>query len=130
MQQDRWTWTLTGGTVACVAALYVRTVQRTVPGGDSGWYRGLGLDVHPWGRPLSVSLCLCCCSRSANHMASLYRRFRCLFGVTYWYLLLLSLIGVSLLESLIDVSYGVSYGVSCCVSLLESLIDVSYGVSC
>ncbi|KAG7277899.1 hypothetical protein CRUP_036299 [Coryphaenoides rupestris] len=29
-------WTLTGVTVACVAALYLPGVQRTVPGGDSG----------------------------------------------------------------------------------------------
>ncbi|CAL8290852.1 unnamed protein product [Gadus morhua 'NCC'] len=34
--EDRGTWTLTAVTVACVAALYVPTVQRTVPGGDSG----------------------------------------------------------------------------------------------
>ncbi|CAL8300249.1 unnamed protein product [Boreogadus saida] len=36
VMEDRGTWTLTAVTVACVAALYVPTVQRTVPGGDSG----------------------------------------------------------------------------------------------
>ena len=35
-QQSRKSWTLTGATVACVAALYVPCVQKTVPGGDSG----------------------------------------------------------------------------------------------
>ncbi|KAI4879095.1 hypothetical protein NFI96_014434 [Prochilodus magdalenae] len=36
MSADRWSWTLTGATVAGVAALYLPIVQRTVPGGDSG----------------------------------------------------------------------------------------------
>lgn len=34
---QRASWMLTGATVAGVAALYVPCVQRTVPGGDSGW---------------------------------------------------------------------------------------------
>lgn len=36
MSSDRWTWILTGATVAGVSALYVGCAPRAVPGGDSG----------------------------------------------------------------------------------------------
>ncbi|KAM6960759.1 protein O-mannosyl-transferase TMEM260 [Aplochiton taeniatus] len=56
---QRGSWTLTGATVACVTALYVPLVQRTVPGGDSGelitaaWELGV---AHPPGYPLYTLL--------------------------------------------------------------------------
>lgn len=34
--EHKTSWILTGATVACVTALYLPCVQRTVPGGDSG----------------------------------------------------------------------------------------------
>ncbi|XP_076023866.1 protein O-mannosyl-transferase TMEM260 [Genypterus blacodes] len=52
---QRSSWALTGATVACVAALYVPCVQRTVPGGDSGELITTACELgvaHPPGYPL------------------------------------------------------------------------------
>uniref|UniRef100_A0A3Q2XET5 Transmembrane protein 260 n=1 Tax=Hippocampus comes TaxID=109280 RepID=A0A3Q2XET5_HIPCM len=52
--EQKTSWILTGATVACVLALYVPSVQRTVPGGDSGWL--LTTVAHPPGYPLFTLL--------------------------------------------------------------------------
>ncbi|KAG7510629.1 transmembrane protein 260 isoform X1 [Solea senegalensis] len=52
-------WILTGATVACVTALYVPCVQRTVPGGDSGELITAACELgvaHPPGYPLFTLL--------------------------------------------------------------------------
>ncbi|KAM9842083.1 protein O-mannosyl-transferase TMEM260 [Aulostomus maculatus] len=52
-------WLLTGATVACVTALYVPCVQRTVPGGDSGELITTACELgvaHPPGYPLFTLL--------------------------------------------------------------------------
>ncbi|XP_029972209.1 transmembrane protein 260 [Salarias fasciatus] len=52
-------WVLSGATVACVAALYVPCVQRTVPGGDSGELITTACELgvaHPPGYPLFTLL--------------------------------------------------------------------------
>ncbi|XP_076833837.1 transmembrane protein 260 isoform X4 [Brachyhypopomus gauderio] len=62
MSPDRtsWmSWTLTGATTACVTALYVPRVQRTVPGGDSGELITTACELgvaHPPGYPLFTML--------------------------------------------------------------------------
>ncbi|XP_064185224.1 protein O-mannosyl-transferase TMEM260 isoform X2 [Anguilla rostrata] len=56
---ERSTWLLTGATVACVAALYLPCVQRTVPGGDSGELITAACELgvaHPPGYPLFTLL--------------------------------------------------------------------------
>ncbi|GLD62416.1 transmembrane protein 260 [Lates japonicus] len=53
--EKRTSWILTGATVACVTALYVPRVQRTVPGGDSGELITTACELgvaHPPGYPL------------------------------------------------------------------------------
>ncbi|XP_034432755.1 transmembrane protein 260 isoform X1 [Hippoglossus hippoglossus] len=55
----RRSWMLTGATVACVTALYVPCVQRTVPGGDSGELITTACELgvaHPPGYPLFTLL--------------------------------------------------------------------------
>uniref|UniRef100_A0A3B4AA57 Uncharacterized protein n=1 Tax=Periophthalmus magnuspinnatus TaxID=409849 RepID=A0A3B4AA57_9GOBI len=49
----RKSWTLCGATAACVAALYVPCVQRSVPGGDSGLCHRV---AHPPGYPVFTLL--------------------------------------------------------------------------
>uniref|UniRef100_A0A8B9LUB3 Transmembrane protein 260 n=1 Tax=Astyanax mexicanus TaxID=7994 RepID=A0A8B9LUB3_ASTMX len=59
MSEDRWSWTLTGATVAGVSALYLPAVQRTVPGGDSGELITAACELgvaHPPGYPLFTML--------------------------------------------------------------------------
>ncbi|XP_039459688.1 transmembrane protein 260 isoform X3 [Oreochromis aureus] len=57
--EHRASWILTGTVVACVAALYVPCVQRTVPGGDSGELITTACELgvaHPPGYPLFTLL--------------------------------------------------------------------------
>ncbi|XP_044023018.1 transmembrane protein 260 isoform X2 [Siniperca chuatsi] len=57
--EERTSWILTGATVACVTALYVPCVQRTVPGGDSGELITTACELgvaHPPGYPLFTLL--------------------------------------------------------------------------
>ncbi|KAM3870777.1 protein O-mannosyl-transferase TMEM260 [Diretmus argenteus] len=57
--ERRRSWMLSGATVACVAALYVPCVQRTVPGGDSGELITTACELgvaHPPGYPLFTLL--------------------------------------------------------------------------
>ncbi|KAM7403002.1 hypothetical protein PAMA_003772 [Pampus argenteus] len=57
--EQRRSWMLTCATVACVAALYVPCVQRTVPGGDSGELITTACELgvaHPPGYPLFTLL--------------------------------------------------------------------------
>ncbi|XP_047467992.1 transmembrane protein 260 isoform X3 [Mugil cephalus] len=57
--EHRTSWILTGTTVACVAALYLPCVQRTVPGGDSGELITTACELgvaHPPGYPLFTLL--------------------------------------------------------------------------
>ncbi|XP_037397801.1 transmembrane protein 260 isoform X2 [Pygocentrus nattereri] len=59
MSADRWSWTLTGATVATVTALYLPSVPRTVPGGDSGELITTACELgvaHPPGYPLFTML--------------------------------------------------------------------------
>ncbi|XP_027028626.2 transmembrane protein 260 isoform X1 [Tachysurus fulvidraco] len=66
MNAKRRCWTLTGATVACVLALYLRHVPRAVAGGDSGELITAACELgvaHPPGYPLftmlaSLALCL------------------------------------------------------------------------
>ncbi|CAL8286647.1 unnamed protein product [Lota lota] len=56
---SRGTWTVTGVTVACVAALYIPCVQKTVPGGDSGELITAACELgvaHPPGYPIFTLL--------------------------------------------------------------------------
>ncbi|KAM3595091.1 uncharacterized protein V6R79_018004 [Siganus canaliculatus] len=57
--EQRTSWILTGTTVACIMALYVPCVQRTVPGGDSGELITTACELgvaHPPGYPLFTLL--------------------------------------------------------------------------
>ncbi|XP_039994074.1 transmembrane protein 260 isoform X2 [Xiphias gladius] len=57
--EKRTSWILTGATGACVTALYVPCVQRTVPGGDSGELITTACELgvaHPPGYPLFTLL--------------------------------------------------------------------------
>nr|XP_046269301.1 transmembrane protein 260 isoform X2 [Scatophagus argus] len=57
--EHRTSWILTGATVACVTALYVPCVQKTVPGGDSGELITTACELgvaHPPGYPLFTLL--------------------------------------------------------------------------
>ncbi|XP_019721043.1 transmembrane protein 260 isoform X1 [Hippocampus comes] len=57
--EQKTSWILTGATVACVLALYVPSVQRTVPGGDSGELITTACELgvaHPPGYPLFTLL--------------------------------------------------------------------------
>ncbi|XP_033966881.1 LOW QUALITY PROTEIN: protein O-mannosyl-transferase TMEM260 [Pseudochaenichthys georgianus] len=57
--EQRTSWILTGATVACVTALYVPCVQRTVPGGDSGELITSACELgvaHPPGYPVFTLL--------------------------------------------------------------------------
>ncbi|XP_030642873.1 transmembrane protein 260 [Chanos chanos] len=59
MTADKLTWILTGATTACVAALYLPSAQRTVPGGDSGELITAACELgvaHPPGYPLFTML--------------------------------------------------------------------------
>ncbi|CAK6957032.1 transmembrane protein 260 isoform X1 [Scomber scombrus] len=86
--EQRESWILTGATVACVAALYVPCVQRTVPGGDSGELITTACELgvaHPPGYPLFTLLArLVMCllpslspAHSANLMSSLLGAAAC-----------------------------------------------------
>ncbi|XP_023149470.2 transmembrane protein 260 isoform X1 [Amphiprion ocellaris] len=81
-------WILTGTTVACVTALYVPCVQRTVPGGDSGELITTACELgvaHPPGYPLFTLLArLAMCllpslspAHSVNLMSSLLGAAAC-----------------------------------------------------
>ncbi|XP_061824789.1 protein O-mannosyl-transferase TMEM260 isoform X1 [Nerophis lumbriciformis] len=57
--EQKTSWILTGATVACVLALYVPCVQRTVPGGDSGELITTACELgvaHPPGYPIFTLL--------------------------------------------------------------------------
>ncbi|KAM9787559.1 protein O-mannosyl-transferase TMEM260 isoform X1 [Syngnathus typhle] len=57
--EQRTSWILTGATIACVLALYVPCVQRTVPGGDSGELITTACELgvaHPPGYPIFTLL--------------------------------------------------------------------------
>ncbi|KAK2826096.1 hypothetical protein Q5P01_020310 [Channa striata] len=57
--EQRTSWILSGAVVACVTALYVPCVQRTVPGGDSGELITTACELgvaHPPGYPLFTLL--------------------------------------------------------------------------
>ncbi|CAJ1073650.1 transmembrane protein 260 [Xyrichtys novacula] len=58
-QQQRTSWILTCATVACITALYVPCVQKTVPGGDSGELITTACELgvaHPPGYPVFTLL--------------------------------------------------------------------------
>ncbi|XP_028251319.1 transmembrane protein 260 [Parambassis ranga] len=86
--EHRTSWILTGTTVACVTALYVPCVQRTVPGGDSGELITTACELgvaHPPGYPLFTLLArLAMCllptlspAHSVNLMSSLLGAASC-----------------------------------------------------
>ncbi|XP_059210076.1 transmembrane protein 260 [Centropristis striata] len=86
--EQRISWILTGATVACVAALYVPCVQRTVPGGDSGELITTACELgvaHPPGYPvftLLARLAMCLLpslspAHSVNLMSSLLGAAAC-----------------------------------------------------
>ncbi|XP_026211704.1 transmembrane protein 260 isoform X2 [Anabas testudineus] len=57
--KERTSWILTGALTACITALYVPSVQRTVPGGDSGELITTACELgvaHPPGYPLFTLL--------------------------------------------------------------------------
>ncbi|XP_077476930.1 transmembrane protein 260 isoform X1 [Stigmatopora argus] len=57
--EQKTSWMLTGATIACVLALYVPRVQKTVPGGDSGELITTACELgvaHPPGYPLFTLL--------------------------------------------------------------------------
>ncbi|KAK2891755.1 protein O-mannosyl-transferase TMEM260 isoform X1 [Channa argus] len=86
--EQRTSWILTGATVACVTALYVPCVQRTVPGGDSGELITTACELgvaHPPGYPLftllaRLAMCLLpsfSAAHSVNLMSSLLGAASC-----------------------------------------------------
>ncbi|XP_035530685.1 transmembrane protein 260 [Morone saxatilis] len=86
--EHRTSWVLTGATVACVTALYVPCVQRTVPGGDSGELITTACELgvaHPPGYPLftllaRLAMCLLpslSAAHSINLMSSLLGAAAC-----------------------------------------------------
>ncbi|XP_069571025.1 protein O-mannosyl-transferase TMEM260 [Brachyistius frenatus] len=86
--EHKTSWMLTGATVACVVALYVPCVQRTVPGGDSGELITTACELgvaHPPGYPLFTLLArLAMCllpsvspAHSVNLMSSLLGAAAC-----------------------------------------------------
>ncbi|XP_029350355.1 transmembrane protein 260 isoform X2 [Echeneis naucrates] len=88
--EKRTSWILAGATAACVTALYVPCVQRTVPGGDSGELITTACELgvaHPPGYPLftllaRLALCLLpslSVAHSINLMVSLLGAAACGF---------------------------------------------------
>ncbi|XP_061553168.1 protein O-mannosyl-transferase TMEM260 isoform X1 [Phycodurus eques] len=86
--EQKTSWILTGATVACVLALYVPCVQRTVPGGDSGELITTACELgvaHPPGYPLftllsRLTMCLLPTlspAHSVNLMSSLLGAVAC-----------------------------------------------------